>query len=302
MIAWFPWLALTATSITAFLVYVSLRQRIVAPTLKQLDNVSDVKEEQLNRWFSNQKQMVLKSSQILSESPILAESLEAGEVSSQQSQQIETLLSDLDLFSRRYSVALLNHSSIIVYATDQSKQGQYQPIQNSSTYLSPNNLTQFVPNFYASSIDGVPMITFATPLINEEGERIGFLAVDLDLDALNQRVRQSPYSNNVPPEIRSALETYLVGRISPVENELVAQSQSSASSDQSINSFGIDRAILGRHSVFRSARQSVAWIYGVGLSLTAVISLFLYLIQPSIITITQSSQAVPYPQDHSSQQ
>ncbi|MDR9403967.1 MAG: cache domain-containing protein, partial [Halothece sp. Uz-M2-17] len=207
---------------TTFLVYVSLRQRIIPPTFKQLENVSDLKEEQLNQWFSDQKQMVLESSQVLSQSPIIAESLEAGEVTSEQSQAIETRLSSLNVSDRSYSVALLNHSSIVVYATDESKQGQYQPIQNSSTYLPPNNLAQVIPNFYASSLDGVPMITFATPLVNNQGERIGFLAVDLDLDALNQRIGKSPYSNNVPPEIRLALETYLVGRISPLENELVA--------------------------------------------------------------------------------
>lgn len=314
LIDWFPLIAITALSLSAFLVYVSMRSQIVPSVFKELDTIADIKEEQLENWFNQQKDTILNAAQVLGKSTQIAEIWDSRAIDAEEAQTIEALLEEVNLLENSYSVAFLNQSSIIVYATEASREGSYQPIQNTSTYLTPENSGQVVPNFYASPRDGTPMITFATPLHNKEDQRIGFLAVDLDLDDLDQRMRELPYVIEIPSGETPSLETYLVGRISPEKNELVTHSIKSHTLGDGISSPGIDEAILRRNSnqdlylnynrtpvigdyrwiseynlallseleqyqIFARARQLVAWIYGLGFSFTGLLSMILFLIK-----------------------
>lgn len=317
LIDWLPLIAITAFSLSAFLVYVSMRSQIVPAVFNELNTIAEIKEEQLESWFNQQQNTVLEASEVLGESPQIVEILESGGINPEEVPTIEALLEEVDLLENSYSVSLLNQSSIIVYSTKGSIEGSYQPIQNTSTYLTPENRDQVVPNFYASRRDAMPMITFATPLHNEEDQRVGFLAVDLDLDALNQEMRKLPYTLELPSEEAPSLEVYLVGRISPEKNELVAHSVESHTLGDGISSPGIDEAILHRNSnqelylnynrnpvigdyrwiseynlallselkqyqIFAPARRLAAWIYGLGFSITALLSMILFLFKPKV--------------------
>lgn len=319
LIDWFPLMAITSLSFVAFFVYILLRGQIIPAVYKELENIADMKEEQLGNWFDQQQKTVLETAQVLGKSPQIKEIWKSGAVDDQQAQTIKKLLKEVGVLENSHSVALLNQSSIIIYATDPSRVGAYQPIQNASTYLTPDNSGDVIPNFYASP-DGTPMITFATPLRNEEGQRVGFLAVGLDLDALDQKIRRLPYVLELSSGDTPSLETYLVGRISPEKNQFVSHSLPSDTLAEGISSFGINQAILRRdsdqalylnydrtpvigdyrwfseynlallseleqHQIFSPARKPVAWIYGLGFSVTGLSSIILFIIKPKLKAI-----------------
>ncbi|NJK72369.1 MAG: hypothetical protein HC926_03245, partial [Synechococcaceae cyanobacterium SM2_3_60] len=119
-------------------------------------------------------------------------------------------------------VSILTTGGIIVFSTSAGREGQYQSLQNTSTYFTADRADRIEPNFYRSPLSGDLMITLATPIEAATGERIGALAVDLDLLALDQLIRSTVDFGDASAYLGLTGQTYLVGRTSLVETNFIA--------------------------------------------------------------------------------
>ena len=106
LIDWLPLIAITAFSLSAFLVYVSMRSQIVPAVFNELNTIAEIKEEQLESWFNQQQNTVLEASEVLGESPQIVEILESGGINPEEVPTIEALLEEVDLLENSYSVSL----------------------------------------------------------------------------------------------------------------------------------------------------------------------------------------------------
>ncbi|MFM7279740.1 MAG: hypothetical protein ACKO1I_19305, partial [Microcystis aeruginosa] len=56
----------------------------------------------------------------------------------------------------RESSLLLNRGGIVMFSTGKLEEGQYQPLQNTSTYFTPDQINVIKPIFYQSSLTQRP--------------------------------------------------------------------------------------------------------------------------------------------------
>jgi signal transduction histidine kinase/CheY-like chemotaxis protein len=217
------------------------RDALKQAAFNRLSVTATLKEDEITRWFEDQErdfflvtqfpdiQQHLKT--ILSTSPT-DRAFQASHAT------LVRYLTDVATIKPNLSeISVLDRSNRIIVSTNPVRQGQYE-ILASITYLEtikPGDT--FDPIFYRSPKTGKPAVTLATSLYDQNGRRQGLLLANLNLDRIDQIVRE-----------RSGLgesgETYLVGalghentfisRTSPLDPELAGSS-----------SEGIDRAMQG---------------------------------------------------------
>ena len=314
LVRYFPLIGLTVVSLTAFGSYVTLRSQLSPPVLAALGQVADTQSSQLDDWFDQQRQAVLEAasaSEILPQIEILLTIRNTQDVEYLKAYTIfSAYLETLEGFGETQpEISLLTIGGIVVFSTDPQREGQYQPIQNTTTYFEAQQ-SNVVPTIYISPISQALQITFATPVLDETDQRLGVLAIDLDLGNLDQRIREFPPLQDLPAIAPIASRTsYTVGRASLVKNEIIRDHStldSDAAQDAGVSSRGIDNAMGGisgnglylnydkvpvlgvyrwasRHNlallvevdqaeVFESARKVARNILAIGFTLTALIS------------------------------
>jgi PAS domain S-box-containing protein len=135
-------------------------------------------------------------------------------------------------------IFITTKGGIVVFSTDKSKIGKYLPLGDPTTFFNREGADTVVPNFYTSRRTGKPIITFATPLLDLTGQRIGVVAVNLNLDRVDALIRERT-------GLGKSGETYLVGR-SGIRNVFISGDKLGAKEfSQGVSSFGIDTAVKG---------------------------------------------------------
>lgn len=140
-------------------------------------------------------------------------------------------------------IFILTRSGRVLVSSNPSKIGKYQPlIQYSEVTKSPtDNLRS---NFYPSAETGQPIITFATPILSENGKQLGILATHLNLERIDTIIRQQT-------GLGETVETYLVGNIgNSLSRRNVFVSATKFGSEEfpdSISSKAIDTVINGNN-------------------------------------------------------
>jgi PAS domain S-box-containing protein len=119
------------------------------------------------------------------------------------------------------------------------KEGKYQALGNTTTYFTRDQSRIIVPNFYISAITGKAAMTFAAPISNKAGVRIGVVAVDLDLKGVDDIIRENA-------GLGVTGETYLVGRLN-AKNVLISGAGSANQElTKDIKSEGITEVTQGK--------------------------------------------------------
>jgi len=247
LLSYFPLTALLVVSLTSFGLYVKERYVAVDPVLLELEKATQLKEQQVKRWFKEQKGQILDDAKadLLQRSALalLTTRIKSKPEYKNAYKALSQYFSDN---KRNYrSAALLTNGGIVIFSTDSDREGEYQPLQNTTTYFEPKDVDRVVPNFYVAANTGKPSITLATPILTKEGRRLGALAIDLDLEALDHLIR-SPIQVLETREnyLGKTGQTYLVGRISPIENAFI-NSGTQNSNTRNITSKGIELAMQG---------------------------------------------------------
>lgn len=242
-----PLAGLLLVGLASFVLYVRERSVAAYPVLLELENATQLKEQQVKRWFKEQKAQILEDAKAdllqRSAAVLLTTRIKSKPEYKAAYNALSQYFSDNQRSHR--SAALLTNGGTIIFSTDSDREGEYQPLQNTTTYFEPKEVDRVVPNFYVAANTGKPSITFATPILTQEGKRLGALAIDLDLEALDRLIR-SPIQVLETREnyLGQTGQTYLVGRISPIENAFLDFGTEN-SKTRNITSKGIELAMQG---------------------------------------------------------
>ncbi|MDJ1183013.1 ATP-binding protein [Roseofilum casamattae] len=212
-------------------------------------------------------------------------------------------------------ISLLTNGGIVVLSTNKTKERTYQPLGTTTTYFTTENSDSVIPTFYTSAITRKSAITFATPIVDDSGGRIGVLSVDLDLQGIDDIIREKT-------GLGQTGETYLIARLGD-RNVFISQQEQTTQDGQpeqavlkEVNSYGIEQATAGidgldlydnyqdvpvigayvwmanqnlalvaemaQDEAFKPARQLLKEILQIGLSAALFILIIIYLISRRI--------------------
>jgi signal transduction histidine kinase/CheY-like chemotaxis protein len=223
----------------------SARDALKQAAFNRLKVTASLKEDEITRWFEDQERDFF----LVTQFPDIQQNLQTILSTQPDDRAFQTAHATLTRYLTEVArvkpnlseISVLDRSNRILVSTQPQRQGQYE-ILSSITYLKtvePGN--SFDPIFYRSPSTGKPAVTLATPLTNEAGQRQGLLLANLNLDRIDQIVREKS-------GLGESGETYLVGTLS---NENTFISRDSRSSSQSLerpyrlSSEGIDQSMQG---------------------------------------------------------
>ncbi len=205
----FPLVALTAVSLSAFISYVSLRQRLIEPMLHQLNRSGHLQQRQISQWFRQQQQATAGAAQRIGQSPELSELLSQTNPNTLEYQaayaNLSTLLANLPLTQAESRLSLIAPNGNLIYATDPQWDDQLPPPHIlTHLQLAPDDpIVVTFAQLYGPTIES--RVTLIAPIVDDDGQRLGLLAADIDLAPLAAQLGQSPA---LP---RTVSQAYLVG-------------------------------------------------------------------------------------------
>ena len=276
LVAYFSVLSIVTVLVVAVSANTRSRDALRKSVIDRLAVATSLKESQVNQWVDNQRRDVILMTQL----PDLIVNSEITFTKDRESPEYKAAVDALQKFMADVStvkpnirqISILTNNGITIVSTDKQKEGKYQPLGNTTTYFTRDQSRVIVPNFYISPISGKAAMTFAAPLINKSGDRIGVVAVDLDLQGVDDIIRERT-------GLGASGETYLVGRLT-TKNVLI--SGAGADNQQlakDIKSEGISAAALGKdgEGLYKNYKTipvlgSYIWIDNLNLALLAEIS------------------------------
>ncbi|MGK7878391.1 MAG: methyl-accepting chemotaxis protein [Xenococcaceae cyanobacterium] len=241
LVTYFSLLSLVTVSIVAITAYILSRNALKQSVFERLTVAVSIKDYEINQWFNTQRQDVLLSAQ-LPEVQTQAKVLLRRKASEKQSEEyqlayknISQYFSDLAAIKPNLrETSILTTGGIVVFSTNKTLEGKYQPIGATTTYFTADQ-TDFKPTFYTSPITGKTAITFATPILDRSGNRIGVLSINLDLKEVDDLIRERT-------GLGESGQTYLVGRLER-KNAFISSEQSDIKKyPEGVSSLGIDAA------------------------------------------------------------
>ncbi|GCL48007.1 PDC sensor domain-containing protein [Microcystis aeruginosa] len=221
--AYFCLLSTLGFSAGAFTLYIREREEALKPNYHALERVANLKEQQVAQWFGQYKRDFTQDIQNIHIQQAALTLLTIRLKSDSDYQKAYRFLSNYFSHQKpsRESSLLLNQGGIVMFSTGKLEEGQYQPLQNTSTYFTLDQINVIKPIFYQSSLTQKPEITFVVPLLNSQNRRVGAFATVLNLQNLDNVVR-APFSNVSPEKLATS---YLVGNLSRTQNALIAPDQ-----------------------------------------------------------------------------
>jgi signal transduction histidine kinase/CheY-like chemotaxis protein len=220
----------------------SAREALKQAAFNRLSVTATLKNQEISRWFEDQERDFI----LITKFPEIRQALNNILATQPSSPPFQTAYTTLSRYLTEVSqvkpnlseIFVLDRSSRVIVSSNPEHEGRYETLA-SITYLEqvkPGDT--FEPIFYFSSTTGKPSVTLATPLYDAAGARQGLLLANLNLDRIDQVVREQT-------GLGESGETYLVSSLVN-ENAFVSRSRSSIQSPStSISSVGIDRAMQG---------------------------------------------------------
>jgi len=276
LVGYFSILSIVTVLLVAVSANVRSREALRRSAIDRLDVATSLKESQVNQWVDNQRRDVILMTQL----PDLLINSEIAFTKDRESPEYKTAIESIRKFMADISlvksnirqISILTNNGITIVSTDKQKEGKYQPLGNTTTYFTRDQSRVIVPNFYISPISGKAAMTFAAPLSNKAGDRIGVVAVDLDLQGVDDIIRKNTGLGN-------SGETYVVGRLASKNILLSGGGADSQELSKDIKSEGITAAALGKdgEGLYRNYKNvpvlgSFIWIDNLNLALLAEIS------------------------------
>ncbi len=240
-VGYFSILSLMTVVGLAIAVYYQSLNLLKSYITNQMAVVISIKENQINNWFTEQYGSIL----LLAKTPTLIEDYQ-GFLADKNTADYQTLQNYfntvLQIRQTIQSLSISTPSGIVSVSTKSQEEGNYQPLGNTVTYFTQENLTTVRPTLYTSPATRETAMTFATPLLNAQGERIGVLSVDLSLEKINEIMQEATGLGETD-------ESYII-RKQGNENRFVdIQNSGSELEEKSVNSPGISAVMSGKDGV-----------------------------------------------------
>ena len=244
--SYFLLLSLVTVGIVGGVIFVRVREAIKETAFYRLSAAASLKEEEISRWFKDRERdflLISKFPEIQAKLRILLGLEIADEFTKKKSYN--------DLYNYLAVVAeskpafqeifIIDRRNRVIVSTNRSREGKYEIAANLTYFERVESEENIPPVFYVSPITGKPSVTFATPLRDLAGKRIGVILAHLNLSRIDRIIRQ-----NTGLDENESGETYLVGSL-VTENALLSSNKSNSKSPESVSSFGIDAAMAGKN-------------------------------------------------------
>ncbi|HWQ66099.1 MAG TPA: response regulator [Methanospirillum sp.] len=309
LVFYFLLLSLIVVSLVGYTAYLQASTTLKQSVFDRLDAVGALKDDGLSRWIDDQIQnlvMIAWLPEIQQQVPFIQGRLPSDPEYQSAYKRVSDLLS-LVLTKTSYSeeIFILDLDGKIIYSTNKTHEGLSQA---DAPYFTLGLSATNIQNVYPSSFTGKPIITIVTPIFNMRGQRIGVLASHLSFARIDRIILE-----------RSGLgasgESYLVDRshtcisAAPLMKEGV--------SGRNLSSPGINTALEGSSNsglypnyagipvigvyrwmpdrkialvvemsvaeAFAPARQLAWMIFAVGIFLSLVLAIGMYLLAGQIV-------------------
>ncbi|MGE5660203.1 MAG: ATP-binding protein [Actinomycetota bacterium] len=135
-------------------------------------------------------------------------------------------------------ISILTNTGTVVFSTDKTQQGKFQSLGDPTTFFTQEAAATVIPIFYTSQITGKQLITFATPILDNSGKRMGALSVNLDLQGIDDLIRERT-------GLGRSGETYLVGNLANKKTFISGDQELLKKFADGVESQGINAAIEG---------------------------------------------------------
>ncbi len=222
--------------------FVRAREALKQAAFNRLKVTAMLKEKEISRWFEDQQRDFLLMTQFPDVQANLKILLDSGASQVNRQTAYALLCKYLTEFTQIKpnfkEIYLLDRSNRIILSTDKIREGQYEILANITYVEQVEPGDTFAPIYYVSPFTGKPSITLATPLRDEPGKRQGMILAHLNLDRIDQIVRERT-------GLGGSGETYLVGSL-VTKNTFISKEQANAQEfPRGISSQGIDAAMGG---------------------------------------------------------
>ncbi len=235
LIGYFSLLSVVTVSFVAFTAYNRARLALQEAAFDRLQVAVSLRELELRHWFNNQRQDTL----LLAATPGVIEAVSNLSNPDDASAAAETLnryfAEVLDLKSNLAAISILSPGGIVEISSDPVRIGRYVGLGNTITFFTRDQRT-VVPTFYASPDTDLTTVSLAVPIAIPSEGRPPSLAVDLDLQVIDEIIRERT-------GLGETGQTYLVGR-NANRFEFVTSGATGRSQDN-ITSEGISTAMQG---------------------------------------------------------
>ena len=243
----FSLLSLIIVTLVAYFTFIQAKETLKQSVIERLTTVAALKEDDLNRWLLDRRDTLFSLNQLTevntAATALLTHNKETPEHQS-ASTQLQRLLGEFIQNRNDFrEVLIISNGGRVLMSTDSTNVGWYATLNEYSDTTQSFQDNAFIANFYASPITDQPTITFTTPILGEDNQQLGLLAVHLNLDEIDQIIRDSQIFG-------ASGETYLVADLgNNVFHKNVFVSAARFGSDEfpdTIESEGIVKAMDGQ--------------------------------------------------------
>lgn len=243
LVIYFLLLSLATVGLVGFIAFRQAREALKESVFNRLKAVATLKEDELNRWVTDQLRDVVFIAQI----PLLKEQGEALFALDETDAGYQTTYDNLAQYLSSIiadkpglqEVFMLDPAGRVVISTNRShvgedRSGEYYFLRGQKLIFPAST---FVQNVYISPVTNKPAMTIVVPFFGASGQRLGILAAHLYLERMNRIILNRT-------GLGESGETYLVDKSYTFVSEARFRSQQ-IEFPQGIHTVGIDAAVAG---------------------------------------------------------
>jgi HAMP domain-containing protein len=239
LVGYFLLLSLVTVGLVSFSAYWRARKALELSVFEGLNASASFKEGELNRWVSDQA----KDVSLLATSPYLMEATQTLFALSEDTPTFRQQHRELLTYLQTVIKARQDWQEVMLLTADGGQimlssipdfEGQYRV---SDSFFVEGKQGLFIQTVYPSPITAKPAMTIAHPLMAEEGDVFGVLAVNLNLDRMDQIIQDRT-------GLGETGETYLVDKFN-----VFVSSQRFGREDypRGVHTQGINAALAGEN-------------------------------------------------------
>lgn len=243
LVIYFLVLSVATVGLVGFVAFIQAREALKKSIFDRLKAVATLKEDELDRWVSDQLRDILFIAQIRvvqTQGEVLFNQAKSG---SDYRMTYYALANYLDSIIADkpglQEIFILDQKGNIIISTDNTHVGEnradeYYFVRGQELIFPAST---FVQNVYISPVTGKPTMTIVVPFFGVSGQRLGLLAAHLYLERMNRIILNRT-------GLGESGETYLVDRGNTFVSEARFRSQQ-IEFPQGIHTEGIDAAVAG---------------------------------------------------------
>lgn len=236
LVIYFLFLSLITLGIVGVVTFIRARNTLEESVFEQLNAIATLKEKELNRWVEDQRLNILfiaRAPEVRANAPtVITERESYSDYQAARDALDQYLLIAVAGRPELTEIFILDEEGTVILSTSEDSEGKNYRLE---AFFARGMLGTFTQNVYPARDTGEPIMTIATPLIDELGGRVGVLAAHLNVDRMERIILEDVGLGRTG-------ETYLVDR----SYSFVSESFFSRDEfPRGVHTEGIDEALHG---------------------------------------------------------